>query len=130
MKHLSKNPIDLVSKLVHLRDDDADLERRGRGVRLVLQHASRPFGGSTDFATGVGQANARGVAGSVRDFAMLDFHSTSGKGVGQALLGRRQLMKPREFNNFGNRDISPFDEIRNDRGKFSVREPTVLATTP
>ena len=39
-------------------------------------------------------------------------------------------MKSRELDCFRDRDFTPFNEIRDNRRQFSVREPTLVAATP
>ena len=130
MEYLAENPHYLASALFQIGDDDADLKRRGSGVRLAFQDPARPFSGGSDFSAGVGQANANRIARNIGVFAVPDCHPAPCEGVDQPLLCGRSFMKSRELDCFRDRDFTPFNEIRDNRRQFRVREPTLSRQRP
>ena len=121
MELFTENTLDLAAAPAQVGNDDANSELRSCSVRLVFQNAARPLGSGTDFTTGIDQAQANGVDGDIGEFALSDFRPTPGEGAEQSLLGRRWVKKSCNFDMFGDRDFSPFDEICDKRRKFSAR---------
>ena len=130
MEHLTEDALDLAAVLLQVGNDDTNLEGRGSSGWLVFKGAARPFGGSADFTTGVGQAHAYGITHGIRVLAFPHFHTAAYESIDQPLLGRRPFMETRELDFFGDRDFSPLDEVREHRGQFRVRKPALLAAAP
>ena len=98
MEHLAENTLDLVSALFQIGDDDADLKRRGSGVRLAFSRIRRAHSAAARISRLASARPTRIAAPGASGYSRSRTgHPALCEGVDQPLLGGRSFMKSREL---------------------------------
>ena len=120
MQGFTENPLNPAAAPDQIGNDDADSIMGVRGLRLIFQNPARPLGGGPDFTSGIDQAQEYGLAAGLGKFALENLRPALRQAVKQSLLSGRRLEKACKFNLFGDRELSPYDEIRYKCRKFGA----------